>query len=199
MPVGFLSQAKTDTESVDTSGRCRFYVKAAGEWTGAAPEENSEIANGSTTPQQKLSNGHAAPTPATPVNTGVSLAKVDPTWNATEVKSYKPHVEDGSWYLSEIDVEWIAAGCYILGCGGGGNPSHIFLALRKLIREGTSIRVIDLSSLDPNQLCIWGGGIGSPEVSSERLMGEEYNESVQELLDFMHVCPTYRPDQLGLI
>lgn len=85
--------------------------------------------------------------------------------------------------------------------------------MREEVRKGTTIRVVDLNSLDKEDLIGWGGGLGSPEVSGERLMGEEYvpisrassrvskalsltrvcsvrrryNESTRELLEFMGV------------
>ena len=43
------------------------------------------------------------------------------------------------------------------------------------------VRVADLSSLDPDALVGWGGGMGSPEVSVERLLGEEHVISLLRL------------------
>jgi DUF917 family protein len=77
------------------------------------------------------------------------------------------------WTLSETDVEWIATGCYILGTGGGGNPETIYLAIRELIRGGSKIRVVDVESMDKDSVAAWEGGIGSPEVGAERLVGGE--------------------------
>jgi hypothetical protein len=104
------------------------------------------------------------------------------------MQEYKPTITSkGEWIISEIDTEWLATGCYILGCGGGGNPQHVFLALRNLIREGHQVKVVDLEDMTDKGLCLWGGGIGSPEVGSERLIGEEYNQSCRELIEFMKV------------
>lgn len=171
----------------DTSGRCRFYVKAAGDWTGAAttqevpvPELADLIPKGSYDP--------SAPVPTIkPVNQHVTLPSNDFEWTATTMSEYRPTVKNGEWFLSEIDVEWLATGCYILGCGGGGNPQHAFLALRNIIREGHKVRVVDLKDMTDKGLCLWGGGIGSPEVSMERLIGEEYNQACRELIEFMRV------------
>lgn len=93
--------------------------------------------------------------------------------DATAIEAYVPDVERGSWTLSETDVEWIATGCYILGTGGGGNPETIYLAIRELIRSGAKVRVTDVKSMDPDSVAGWGGGIGSPEVGAERLVGAE--------------------------
>ena len=124
------------------------------------------------------------------VNLKRELPLKDTIWTADDIRMYRPSVVKGQWSLSEMDLEWIATGCYILGCGGGGSPQHDFLALRNMVRAGATIHIVDVNSMEANGVCLWGGGIGSPEVSSERLMGEEYNESVTELLEFMRVRAT---------
>ncbi|KAH7926166.1 hydantoinase [Leucogyrophana mollusca] len=167
-----------------TAGRCRFYVKAAGEWSGAqsAWTEATETltpptsTTDTTTPRIKPTSSHAFPT-----------ANVLPVKTAGDILAYAPKVKKGEWFLSEIDLEWIADGCYILGCGGGGSPLHTFLELREMVRAGEIVRVVDLSSVRSDALVGWGGGMGSPEVSSERLLGNEYNEASDALWKFMGI------------
>ena len=149
-----------------TTGRCRFYVKAAGDWSGNAVPD--EIDDGDS-PSDPSSENTIAPTTQDAVPRDTS-----PLDSADGILSYKPRVQDGQWFISEIDLEWIADGCYVLGCGGGGSPLHIFLELREMVREGEVIRVIDLDSLTPDALVGLGGALGSPEVSLERLLGNEY-------------------------
>lgn len=145
-----------------TAGRCRFFVKATGDWAGS---------------QSKLVTKKAAATERSTIalrsNPRRHLGLEDVEWTPEAVFAYRPRVEKGVWYLSEIDLEWLCIGTYILGCGGGGDPTHDFLACRDLIRAGDEIRVIDLGSLPSQDLIGWGGGLGSPEVSLERLLGEE--------------------------
>ena len=51
--------------------------------------------------------------------------------------------EGGEWELSEHDVECLAIGAGILGCGGGGDPHGGRLrALRKL-QTGKKIKIIN--------------------------------------------------------
>lgn len=151
-----------------TTGRCRFYVKAAGDWSGDAVPDEIDDADSSYNPSSEntiaLSSTtlHAIPG---------EICSLD---SAEEILAYKPRVQDNQWFLSEIDLEWISDGCYILGCGGGGSPLHVFLELREMVRAGTVIRVIDSGSLSPDALIGWGGALGSPEVCSERLLGNEY-------------------------
>lgn len=56
----------------------------------------------------------------------------------------EPHIDQstGEWVLSEFDVECMAIGAGILGCGGGGNPYIGKLRTQQLIKSGKKIRVI---------------------------------------------------------
>jgi DUF917 family protein len=107
---------------------------------------------------------------------------------ASDILEYEPRIKRREWLLSEVDLEWIADGCYVLGCGGGGSPLHTFLELRELVRSGETVRVIDFSSVTSNALVGWGGGMGSPEVSSERLLGNEYQEASTELWSLIGIA-----------
>ncbi|CAF4454203.1 unnamed protein product, partial [Adineta steineri] len=43
---------------------------------------------------------------------------------------------DGFWCIDAIDIEYIAYGAGILGCGGGGESYHFKLLCLELLREG---------------------------------------------------------------
>lgn len=72
--------------------------------------------------------------------------------------------------------------------GGGGAPTHTFLQCREIVRAGHTIEVVDIGDLPDNGLVGWGGGLGSPEVASERMLGTEYDEALAELKDYLKVC-----------
>ncbi|KAF8839162.1 putative hydantoinase [Paxillus ammoniavirescens] len=173
-----------------TTGRCRFYVKAAGDWSGnAIPDQiEGDDLDSDSAGSSEDAGGLAQTT--TSVAAPAGSYALD---SAAGVLSYQPKVTGGEWFISEVDLEWIADGCYILGCGGGGSPLHIFMELREMVRAGDVIRVIDLASLAPDALVGWGGVLGSPEVSSERLLGNEYNEASADLWSFMGII---KPDAL---
>lgn len=71
-----------------------------------------------------------------------------------DVVSYRPTVEKNQvtgaheWVISESDLAWMADGCYVLGCAGGGTPFAEYIRIRDQIRQGHRIRVIDPHSLD---------------------------------------------------
>jgi len=108
--------------------------------------------------------------PRAPVNQHVALPTVDKVWTVADLEAYKPKVVEREWTLSELDIEWIATGCYILGCGGGGSPAAVYLGLRQMMRAGKTVRVVDVEKMQDDGVLVWGGGVGSPEVGEERLV-----------------------------
>lgn len=77
----------------------------------------------------------------------VTLSTID------AINSYRPRVvKNGQsgvleWVLSETDLIWLADGCYVLGCAGGGTPRPEFLKLRDQVHAGHKIRIIEAASL----------------------------------------------------
>lgn len=69
------------------------------------------------------------------------------------VDGYRPKVlrnqesKSLEWHVSELDLDWMASGCYVLGCGGGGDPRPEMLKLKKKLREGHRLRCISPESL----------------------------------------------------
>ena len=87
-------------------------------------------------------------------------------------------------------VAWIAEGCAVLGCGGGGATYPAFLVAREALREGKKIRVVDHTYFQ-NQPLAWlqpCGFMGSPSVSSERIpSGNEVLEACTKLQKYLGV------------
>ncbi|CDO93425.1 unnamed protein product [Kluyveromyces dobzhanskii CBS 2104] len=94
---------------------------------------------------------------------------------------YKPTIRDNEWLLSEVDIDFISTGAYILGCGGGGDPSAEAIELKRIIREGGQPRVLTLVEFakrtDGKGTAINVGYCGSPVISGERLHGSEMLEA----------------------
>ncbi|KAJ9223956.1 hypothetical protein DTO169C6_3576 [Paecilomyces variotii] len=108
-----------------------------------------------------------------------------------DIDSYRPKVvknpETGKheWIISETDVAWLADGCYVLGCAGGGSPFGEYIRIRDQIRQGYTIRVIDATALEDDAVVYWGGHMGSPAVSVERLANDETEQAVLELMEYL--------------
>lgn len=107
-----------------------------------------------------------------------------------DIDTYRPIVVNNpksgqpEWFVSETDVEWMADGCYVLGCAGGGSPFSEYIKLRDLVRAGHTIRIIDSSALKEDDLIYWGGHMGSPAVSNERLSANETFDAMTELMEY---------------
>lgn len=89
-------------------------------------------------------------------------------------------------------VEWLADGCAVMGCGGGGATYAAFLMARAAVRAGRRIRVVGIDyllsgeSARPDAWIAPCGFMGSPSVSSERIpSGEEIPTACVSLRRFL--------------
>lgn len=71
--------------------------------------------------------------------------------------------------LTDADLDDLATGTWILGCGGGGNPYHGYLCAKKLYSEGRRIRLIDPAQLADDALVACVNQMGAPLPGEERL------------------------------
>ncbi|KAK4895255.1 hypothetical protein LTR27_006598 [Elasticomyces elasticus] len=107
-------------------------------------------------------------------------------------RTYKPTIkriaETGvqEWQISETDVDYLADGCYVLGCAGGGSPAASRIQLRDMLRAGYKMRVIDASALAAEASIYWGGHMGSPATSNERLQALETFHAFTALMEYLH-------------
>ncbi|EPE06204.1 hydantoinase [Ophiostoma piceae UAMH 11346] len=109
-----------------------------------------------------------------------AVPEPDPlTYRPTISRNPKSGVQE--WIVSETDVKWIADGCYVLGCAGGGTPFSDALRIRDQLRAGYRSRIIDVASLHDDDVIYWGGHMGSPAVSNERMANDETEQAVAEL------------------
>ncbi|KIW16517.1 hypothetical protein PV08_06572 [Exophiala spinifera] len=90
------------------------------------------------------------------------------------------------WHLTSVDLDYIADGCYLLGCGGGGPPYAGKIQLQAMLSLGHTIRVIDSCSLSKTSTVYWGGRMGSPAAISERLQAHETVLAIRELMSYLH-------------
>ncbi|KUJ07642.1 DUF917-domain-containing protein [Mollisia scopiformis] len=106
-----------------------------------------------------------------------------------DIGNYRPEVRDNVWYLSEVDLEFIACGTGILGTGGGG-PSYLayLVALDALRAGGKKMRVISPDHLKDDDLIVFGSWYGAPSVAGERLSaGTEIPAAIDALNKIMGI------------
>ncbi|RMZ47798.1 hypothetical protein AFCA_000536 [Aspergillus flavus] len=89
-----------------------------------------------------------------------------------DLDTYQPDVRNNTWYISPVDLEFMAAGTGVLGTGGGG-PSRIqYLHCLQFLQApgyAGNMRVVKPASLRDSDVCVMGSWFGAPSVSSERL------------------------------
>ncbi|GKU08117.1 hydantoin utilization protein a [Fusarium langsethiae] len=90
-----------------------------------------------------------------------------------DLDAYRPDVQDGVWFLSEVDLEMIATGCGVLGTGGGGPTHHEYLKSLDALRKNPEkkMRVISPKALNDDAMVCFGSWYGSPSVINERIAG----------------------------
>lgn len=99
-----------------------------------------------------------------------------------DIPSYKPDVRNSVWYLSAVDLEFIASGTGVLGTGGGG-PSYLqYLVGLETLRNSPPgrMRVVAPKKMKDSDVCVFSSWYGAPSVSGERIpAGTELFTSVE--------------------
>ncbi|KAK4503829.1 hypothetical protein PRZ48_004744 [Zasmidium cellare] len=90
------------------------------------------------------------------------------------------------WDITETDINFLADGCYVLGCAGGGSPAASRIQLRDMLRAGHKMKVVDAASLKKDAVIYWGGHMGSPATSNERLQSLETVHAFEALMEYLH-------------
>lgn len=80
------------------------------------------------------------------------------------------------------DVDDLARGAALLGCGGGGDPYLGALMLRQALSDGRSVELIDVEALADDTLAVPFAMMGAPTVMVEKIPnGNEYETSLRAL------------------
>ncbi|KAG9778266.1 hypothetical protein ABEF93_003512 [Exophiala dermatitidis] len=124
-------------------------------------------------------------------NSGANAEQKDDAEDrVVDIQTYRPKIEKGLWVVSITDLEWIAEGCKVLGCGGGGDPYQQYLKIRALLEKSPgSIKIVSPNDLPESATVGWTGCMGSPEVSMERMEADECNKAHDELTRVMGLKP----------
>ncbi|KAJ6515387.1 hypothetical protein C8R45DRAFT_888175 [Mycena sanguinolenta] len=168
------------------ANKSRVIIKAIGDFNFSNPTPNAQAE-----PTSSDDDDDAAEPPVAEKKPSERAAARDVP--ALDIASYKPTVTaTREWLISELDLEWISTGCYILGTGGGGTPYPHFVRLRQMLRTGSVVRVISPQDLSDAAVVACGGGKGSPTVSIEKLPADEQMQAQRMVYAQLgHGC---RPD-----
>ena len=92
-----------------------------------------------------------------------------------ELETYIPEVSivTGEWFVSEIDLAFIAEGVAIFGTGGGGSTYAVLMNSIDILRTVPKgrMRIVEAEAAFNGAHIALIAGVGSPSVSNERLAG----------------------------
>ncbi|MDH5759584.1 MAG: DUF917 domain-containing protein [Gemmatimonadota bacterium] len=71
--------------------------------------------------------------------------------------------------ITEDELDPLATGAWILGAGGGGDPHHALLNMKRLYREGVRVKLMSPDDLADDALVAVVSTMGAPLVGEERL------------------------------
>ncbi|KAJ3870023.1 hypothetical protein EV359DRAFT_28603 [Lentinula novae-zelandiae] len=164
------------------ANKCRVIVKAVGDF------DFSRVSN--TTPASLDLKVSSIPEYSEkPMSTKASTTFDSPR-STIDATSYIPTISsDYEWHLSELDLEWISVGCYILGTGGGGTPYPHFVRLREMIRSGAMVKIVEPGWVGDEDIVACGGAKGSPTVSLEKPPGNEMMEAQDIVYNYLGAKP----------
>ncbi|KAJ4486286.1 hypothetical protein J3R30DRAFT_3655485 [Lentinula aciculospora] len=175
------------------ANKCRIIVKAIGDFdfshvnTSFGSSFEIEISSVSEYSQKKVSPTSNSPTSTFDVASYIPT--VVPTPGRSNTRSSSSESSNYEWHLSEIDLEWISIGCYILGTGGGGTPYPHFVRLREMMHNGATVRIVEPGWVDDEDIIACGGAKGSPTVSLEKPPGNEMMEAQDIVYKYLGVKP----------
>jgi hypothetical protein len=155
-----------------TNKATRFVVKAVGRLAVSANHSPSTNGASSINGSEIYTNGENGPEPEKHVKkkTSESLRSMVKFSAFMDIESYQPDVQNGIWYISPLDLEFLATGTGVLGTGGGGSSYLEYLrCLESLRNSGKRMRVISPSYMKDSDICVFGSWYGAPSVGNERL------------------------------
>lgn len=92
-----------------------------------------------------------------------------------DLETYIPEVSQvtGEWFVSEIDLAFIAEGVGIFGTGGGGSTYAVLMNSIDVLRTVPKgrMRIVEAETAFNGAHIALVAGVGSPSVSNERLAG----------------------------
>ena len=160
------------SEMAYISGKLRVMARVVGE-IGSRLEKSSSSSDTSDLPAPLLDSRSSEDVQPLPQHVmQLYNEQAERLITGQNLLNYHPQVKNKVWNLTEIDIDWLSIGCYILGCGGGGSPHLASIEAKQLLREGKTLSMIDAQDLPSSALLPPIGKLGSPMVSVERPGGK---------------------------
>ncbi|KAJ5287362.1 hypothetical protein N7478_003048 [Penicillium angulare] len=151
--------------------KARMVIRAVGELNDISQQATSKLIDTTMLEEDTPEEVHE-----TPEITWLHEEEID-------IQTYRPKIQNKQWIISTIDLLFIAQGCKILGCGGGGDPYQEYLKTKTIVENHPGkVKIVSTDYFPDTSLIGWTGCMGSPEVSMERLENDECLKAHDELM-----------------
>lgn len=152
-----MVEVETVAVSYTMNGAVDLFVRVVGDLV-------DDEAEGSQSPEDMLSGEtfHKSD-PVTQLPNGASSVteiSKGSSYEITEqidIQSYRPRIEGDLWYLSELDLQFMADGTGVLGVGSCGEPYPSYLALKEALRSGGDITIRRQDTLPDDAVILVAG------------------------------------------
>lgn len=147
----------------------RYYLKVVGDLADCKAKSPQELSEIGWTLGDADSAKESSPVEQVPVMSEQANVEVE------DMEPSDPYVDpaSGDWILNKFDIECIAIGAGIMGCGGGGSPYIGRLRALELLKKGKEIRVIHPNKLGSTPELTGSiaapAFMGAPAIAIERL------------------------------
>jgi len=133
-------------------------------------------------------------------STGVNLAEEE------HIEISEPVIDEaaGEWVLTPYDIECLAIGAGIMGCGGGGNPHIGYLLALKALESGKKMRVVTpsrfLATAHPsNDVVAMVAFMGAPLIFYEKLITGNETVGALRCMQDLYKCGKYDSETCNLL
>ncbi|KAJ5042715.1 uncharacterized protein L3040_004112 [Drepanopeziza brunnea f. sp. 'multigermtubi'] len=147
------------------NGAARLLVRVVGDLVDGYEEFHDEVDCETFEELKKLPNGISDQVSATSKGSSYEIEE------HVDLESYRPRIEGDSWYLSELDLQFLQDGTGVLGVGSCGEPYPSYIACLSALRNGEDITIRRQDTFPDEAVVLVAGFMGSPTVYLERLPG----------------------------
>lgn len=85
--------------------------------------------------------------------------------------------------IGDREIDWLTLGAAVFGAGGGGDPLMGALMAKQAIKEYGPVQMVDIESLDDDDLILPAAMVGAPTVMVEKFLSGDEGERIRQRVE----------------
>jgi len=85
--------------------------------------------------------------------------------------------------IGQAEIEWLSMGAAVFGAGGGGDPLMGTLMASKAVEDHGPVQLVDLDSLDDDDLILPVAMVGAPTVMVEKFLSGDEGDRIRQRVE----------------